>query len=1152
MPLRNGGRGGILEERQIVHRDYEVGEYAKAKETDRMLYEKNQTEHISRELFRNPSSEYRGTPFWAWNGRLDRDRLTEQIQVFKKMGLGGFHMHVRTGMDSPYLEEEFMDSIRHCIEKAGEMDMLAWLYDEDRWPSGTAGGRVTAGRPEYARKSLLFTTNPYEECAFPEPAAPEPGRGQENIRQENGRLLAVYDILLDRDGKLEGAYRVSKEEPAEEGAARWYAYMEYASADPWFNNQAYVDTLNPEAIAEFIRITHEAYARNVGEHFGKLAPAIFTDEPQFTPRGCLDFADEAKDVFLPWTTGLPEAYRQAYGEELLDALPELFWERADGRLSTARWRFQNLVTDLFVESYCEQIGSWCREHGIYLTGHVMGEGSLYDQTQAVGDAMRCYPSFGLPGMDMLCDFHEYTTAKQVQSMVRQTGAEGMLSELYGVTGWDYDFRGYKLQGDWQAALGVTVRVPHLAWYTMKGEAKRDYPASISYQSPWWEEFSMVEDHFARLNVALTRGKALVKVAVLHPIETYWLYFGPGDQTAALREQMDAQFAHLAEVLLFGGIDFDYLCEARLPEQCAGGACPLQVGEMAYETVIVPPIRTIRSGTLRILTDFAEKGGKLIFLGDCPDYVDARPSDAAAALYGKGIRCGLLDSAILSLVEGQRFLHIQKTDGRRAEGLLHQLRREESGDRWLFVCNGRNPASPDVDSAGGLRFTLKGDFKVTLYDTMTGDVLPLPVRHDKGRTILERPWYIHESMLLLLEEEEQMEPADSGKEKTGAFSGCHVGSAPACHRGETEKNREGADEDGSCGSAKGNPGHKAVAEGICGNAGGMAAWDGAEADILPGEVDIALQEPNMLLLDMAEYALDDGEYYSEDELLRIDNHARRELGIPLRRKEVVQPYLVEAGEPEHTLHLRFRIPSEIGAAGLKLGLECPETSEIRVNGIPVPPVGSGWYVDRDIRTISLPDFVPGENLLEIAVPIGPRTNLENFYLLGDFGVRIGGTVKTLTAPVRKIGWGDIASQGLPFYTGNLTYRTKVRSRGDFTVRVPQYRGGLVKILVDGKVCGNIAFSPYTLRVRCAPGEHRVEWKLYGTRQNGFAQLHHTQGVYFYQSPNSWRSAGDLWSYEYRLKPAGILKSPEVAGAVFLGGAGNVRRRSAAAMHFTDRS
>ena len=1085
-----------------------------------MLYEKNQTEHISRELFQNPSCEYRGTPFWAWNGRLDRERLTEQIQVFRKMGLGGFHMHVRTGMESPYLEEEFMDSIRHCIGKAEEMDMLAWLYDEDRWPSGTAGGRVTADRPEYARKSLLFTTRPYEECAAPKPAPPEPGRGQENIRQENGKLLAVYDIQLDKDCRLEGAYRVAREEPVEEGAVRWYAYMEYASADPWFNNQAYVDTLNPEAIAEFIRITHEAYAGNIGEQFGRRVPAIFTDEPQFTPRGCLDFAGEAKDVFLPWTARLPEAYRQAYGEELLDALPELFWERADGCLSAVRWRFQNLVTGLFVESYCGQIGNWCREHGLYLTGHVMGEGSLYDQTQAVGDAMRCYPCFGLPGIDMLCDFHEYTTAKQTQSMVRQTGAEGMLSELYGVTGWDYDFRGYKLQGDWQAALGGTVRVPHLAWYTMKGEAKRDYPASISYQSPWWEEFSMVEDHFARLNTALTRGKAAVKVAVLHPIETYWLYFGPGDQTAALREQMDAQFAHLAEVLLFGGIDFDYLCEARLPEQCRGSACPLQVGEMAYETIIVPPIRTIRSTTLKILADFVEGGGKLIFLGDCPDYVDAVPSAAAGELYGKGIRCGLLDSAVLSLLEGERFLTIQKADGRRADGVLYQLRREESGDMWLFVCNGRNPVSPDVDPGDPLRFTLKGSFAVTLYDTMTGDIVPLPVRYDNGRTILERPWYIHESMLLLLEE------ADAN-----------------CCGAMTETAGKGAEAVSVCG---------AEGSASCDGTAIDAAWNSAEADILPGEVTVTLQEPNMLLLDMAEYALDDGEYYAEDELLRIDNHARRELGIPLRRKEVVQPYLVEAGEPEHVLHLRFHIRSEIAAARLRLGLECPESARIELNGTAIPTVSDGWYVDRDIETIPLPEFIPGENLLEIAVPIGPRTNLENFYLLGEFGVRIGGTVKTLTEPVRKIGWGDIASQGLPFYTGNLTYRTKVRSRGDFTVRVPQYRGGLVKILVDGTDCGNIAFSPYTLKVRAAPGEHVVEWKLYGTRQNGFAQLHHTQGIYFYQSPNSWRSAGDLWSYEYRLKPAGILKSPEVVGAVFLDEAGNARRRSAAAMHFTDRS
>ena len=180
------------------------------------------------------------------------------------------------------------------------------------------------------------------------------------------------------------------------------------------------------------------------------------------------------------------------------------------------------------QAYCRQIGDWCRENGIALTGHVLGEEELRTQTQVLGEAMRCYRHFGIPGIDILCDRHEYTTAKQAQSIVHQMGAEAMLSELYGVTGWDCDFRTYKLQGDWQAALGVTVRVPHLFWMTMKGEAKRDYPASIGYQSPWYDQFSMIEDHFARLNTAMTRGVPAVRVAVVHPIESYWLHWGPSE------------------------------------------------------------------------------------------------------------------------------------------------------------------------------------------------------------------------------------------------------------------------------------------------------------------------------------------------------------------------------------------------------------------------------------------------------------------------------------------------------------------------------------------------------------------------------------------------------------------------------------------------
>ncbi len=1054
-----------------------------------MLYPRNAEKQLSRELFRKPTSEYRGTPFWAWNGKLDKEELLRQIRIFKEMGLGGFHMHVRTGMDTPYLTEEFMDFIRFCVQAAKDEEMLAWLYDEDRWPSGTAGGSVTKGRPENARKSLLMTTVPYAPDRPNRAKKPEPGRGQESMRQDNGDLLAVYDICLNEDGTLNSARRIAEEEEAQ--GVKWYAYMEYAAADPWFNNQAYVDTLRHEAIDEFIKNTHEVYYRGVGQDFGGVIPAIFTDEPQFTPKSTLSFAGEQKDVFLPWTCALPELYQARYQEDLFDHIPELLWEMPEGKLSPTRWQFQNLLTDLFVETYCRKIGSWCDEHGISLTGHVMGEPTLESQTQAVGDAMRCYRSFGIPGIDMLCDFHEYTTAKQTQSMIRQTGKEGMLSELYGVTGWDYDFRGYKLQGDWQAALGVTVRVPHLAWMTMKGEAKRDYPASISYQSPWWDQFSMVENHFARLNTALTRGRAKVRVAVVHPIESYWMHWGPSDQTAAVRSQMEEQFRVLGETLLFGGIDFDYLCEAELPALCETAGNPLKVGCMSYDAVLVPPLTTIRDTTIDRMAAFQNAGGALIVMGACPAYVNAKPSDGAQAMYRAAKQIPFDQSALLNALEPFRFIDIRRMDGQREDRLLYQLREDGEG-LWLFVCNGKNPTCPDVDDAGRLRFTLKGEYAVTLYDTMTGEVNPMPVMYRNGSTVIERDWYIHESMLLYL-------TPGRGAE------------AAACDQRMT-----------------------------------------IQPDILFGETAVEAEEPNMLLLDMAEYAFNGGDFHSEDELLRIDNTVRRQLGIPVRRKEVVQPYLLKPESPKDFLTLRFTLESEVNVSGVKLALEEPGQAKIVLSGAEIPNEDDGWYVDRAIRTVTLGDIRAGMNELEITVPIGRRTNLEAFYLLGDFGVRISGTKKTITAPVRKLGFSDYTKQGLPFYTGNLKYLFKVRSEGDFTIRVPRYRGGLVKVFVDGKDMGNIAFSPYTLNVKAEAGEHEVALRLYGTRQNGFAQLHHTPGVYFYQSPNSWRSAGDLWCYEYQLKPAGILKSPEIYGAAVIDEHGNTRVGAAVQEPMTDLS
>jgi hypothetical protein len=76
-------------------------------------------------------------------------------------------MHVRVGLDTEYMGSEFMDMVRACVDYAEKREMLACLYDEDRWPSGCAGGKVTKDHPEYKGKHVLFTSYPYGTVPLP-------------------------------------------------------------------------------------------------------------------------------------------------------------------------------------------------------------------------------------------------------------------------------------------------------------------------------------------------------------------------------------------------------------------------------------------------------------------------------------------------------------------------------------------------------------------------------------------------------------------------------------------------------------------------------------------------------------------------------------------------------------------------------------------------------------------------------------------------------------------------------------------------------------------------------------------------------------------------------------------------------------------------
>lgn len=625
-------------------------------------------------------------PFYSWNGRLEPDELAFQRDVFEKMGFGGAVMHPRIGLETPYLSEEYMNAVRFCEKSYGEKGMFVGLYDEDKWPSGFAGGFITQNK-KYRQRWLLFTNRRLKETA----------EFEDGIQTAGDHLLRSYCLAMDGN-------RLTDRNYAHTGGTRLYAYQCVARPTSRYNGATYVDVLNKAAIDEFIRTTYERYLEALGPDFGGASRFIFTDEPQLKA-GRIS-RDVRKDSLIAWTDDFEESYIAAYGESLLDRLPEVFFDFADGSLSEARYRYHKLKTERFVAAYSKNISDWCHAHGLLYTGHMCDEMTLGAQTHSNGEAMAHYPYFDIPGIDILSNRHEYTTAKQVSSVAAQFGKTDVMCELYGAADVGTDFARLKEEGDWLRALGVSLRVPHLSYYTYKGEAKRDYPPSFNYQNAWHERLSVLEDHFARLSETLAGTREVARVGVIHPIESYWRTYD---------EELNRSFQWLTKELLTRHISFDFISESLL------AADPSLADR--YEAIVVPRVVRLRESTRDTL--FAFGATHPLFTLD-----PTRPEKLFAALEpykAFDVSSGEILGSLHLADDGARYLLLTRPAA-------------QDGTFW----HGGDPRRLDFT------VTVPGRAKPALLDTLTGETVPVEYEYTDGSTKITLSGWDHDSFLLALD------------------------------------------------------------------------------------------------------------------------------------------------------------------------------------------------------------------------------------------------------------------------------------------------------------------------------------------------------------------------------------------------------------------
>ena len=104
-------------------------------------------------------------PFWFWNGDQQEDELIRQIGMVHASGCKGIAIHARRGNRTPYLSDRWFALIRLMCGEARRLGLKIWIYDEDGYPSGNAGGRVQQADPDFIQQSLLFGYGPSDPAA---------------------------------------------------------------------------------------------------------------------------------------------------------------------------------------------------------------------------------------------------------------------------------------------------------------------------------------------------------------------------------------------------------------------------------------------------------------------------------------------------------------------------------------------------------------------------------------------------------------------------------------------------------------------------------------------------------------------------------------------------------------------------------------------------------------------------------------------------------------------------------------------------------------------------------------------------------------------------------------------------------------------------
>ena len=643
-----------------------------------------------RRLFAAPPRQYSSAPLWVWNDMLTEEEVVSTLRDLAGQKVKQVFVHPRPGLMTPYLSSDWFRLWKVALREAERLDMNVWIYDENSYPSGFAGGLVPEAMPESRGRGLVINE-------------------QESVDKLGKDSVAVFRLTESGYENITGKGYAGVGFPK---GKYLVASIRRAGSSPWHGGKFYVDLMYPGVTGKFLAITMGAYTREIGEYYGKRVLGVFTDEPHLAPAGG-----------LPWTDDLPDIFKERWGYSLIDNLPCLV--RPVGDWKRVRHNYVQVLLGLFIERWAKPYYEYCERYNIEFTGHYWEH--EWPDCMGSPDNMAMYAWHQRPAIDILMNqyredthaqFGNIRSVKELSSVANQLGRKRTLCEAYGAGGWDLRFEDMKRIGDWLYVLGVNTLDEHLSYITIRGARKRDHPQSFSYHEPWWKAYHVMAEYFTRLSLIMSHGKQINRILVIEPTTSAWMYQGDSSPQERLNE-IGNQFQQMLISLERAQVEYDIGCEDIIARNGSTKGAIFKVGQCAYDMVVLPPLtENLNLRTMDMLDAYLEAGGVVVCCGEAPLRIDGKSSnrgtEAARRSGWKQVEAGEVPQTLLVRSKDGFAIERDKDD----KGILFHHRRAVKDGEFLLLVN----TSIDVPSAGVIRSTVQS---VERWDPSTAEISMYP-------------------------------------------------------------------------------------------------------------------------------------------------------------------------------------------------------------------------------------------------------------------------------------------------------------------------------------------------------------------------------------------------------------------------------------------